>query len=160
MVLKHLSLCSSLPQNSAVFVIYFLMWSCFAKCQLALRPRPLPLTCKPIGKYHIKHCGLWFTSAKYKSNEITLFLRQGLWQGILEVNLSITIFFFFFSVGISLPLISHVFSCFRVPHDKLFTNLACSALGRICTELAALGPNCHDLRPIFSSDDPPEIVRG
>ena len=46
----------------------------------------------------------------------------------------------------------------RVPHDKLLTNLVCSShtgqywpLGRFCTDLAALGPYCHDLEPIFPS---------
>ena len=38
-----------LPQNSAVSVIYFLMWSCFAKCRPAFQSRPLPPACKSQG---------------------------------------------------------------------------------------------------------------
>ena len=46
----------------------------------------------------------------------------------------------------------------RVPYNKLLTNWACSgrtmgilALGGCCTDLAALGPHCHNLKPIFPS---------
>lgn len=74
MVSKYLSLIwflrtnNALPQNSAVSVIYFLTWSCFAKCQLAFRPRPLPPVCKwKRKKNQIKHCGLWFSSASSQS---------------------------------------------------------------------------------------------
>ena len=44
------------------------------------------------------------------------------------------------------------------PYNKQLTNLTCSgpycgilALGRFCTDFAALGPYCHDLGPIFPS---------
>ena len=46
----------------------------------------------------------------------------------------------------------------RVPYNKLLTNRACSGrtmgildLGRFCTDFAALGPYCHNLKPIFPS---------
>ena len=55
-----------------------------------------------------------------------------------------------------------------MPYNKLLTNFTCSgpywgilALGRFCTDLAALGSYCHDLRPIFPSTSLcVQLVRG
>ena len=56
------------------------------------------------------------------------------------------------------PLEVHFTIRNRVPYNKLLTNQACSSrtgeywsLGHFCTDLAALGPYCHDLGPIFPS---------
>ena len=58
----------------------------------------------------------------------------------------------------SKPLEVHFTIRDRVPYNKLLTNLSLLkphqeilALGRFRTDLAALGPYCHDLGPIFPS---------